>query len=123
VTACGFKYIRIGGIVHVSGQVDVTSDFDPAYTTNTTALTISLPITSYFTSKCDLNGVGSLDCANVDGNIDIQSAIIYACTSTTLGVYTGTNDRAIVEYRPTKYTYRMDVMFTYQILADPNPPQ
>jgi hypothetical protein len=85
-------------------------------------LTISLPFSSYFTSKCNLNGVGSLDCADIGGVTDIQSAIIYACTATTIGIYTGTNDRAIVEYRPTKYTYRMDVVFTYQILSNPNPP-
>ena len=118
VTACGFKYMRIGDIVHVSGQVDVDGGIDPSYTTNTTALTISLPITSYFTSKCDLNGVGSLDCYNGE----IQSAIIYACTDQTLGGGTGTNDRAIVEYKPLQVVYRIDVVFTYRIISAPPPP-
>ena len=66
-----------------------------------------------------MNGVGSLDC--YDG--DIQSAIIYACTDLTLGGGIGTNDRAIVEYRPLDVVYKIDVVFTYQILSEPGPPQ
>ena len=69
--------------------------------------------------RCNLNGVGSLDC--YDG--DIQSAIIYACTDLTLGGGIGTNDRAIVEYRPLDVVYKIDVVFTYQILSEPGPPQ
>jgi hypothetical protein len=124
VSACGFKYMRIGDIVHVSGQVDVDGTIDPSYITDTTALTISLPISSYFTSKCDLNGVGALDCATDDtlSVKQIQTAIIYANTDTSLGGGSGTNDRAIVEYRPLKTVYRIDVVFTYRIITAPPPP-
>lgn len=97
-TAFVCQWCRVGGIVTVSGKVDV----DPTLTATATELGISLPVASNFTANQQASGVAA--CPGIAG----QVAAIVADT---------TNDRAAMQWIAGDITNQpMHFIFSYQVL-------
>ncbi len=92
------QYLRVGGVVTVSGRVDV----DPTTVTTLTQLGISLPIASNFTSTNECAGAGA--CGSLSGySVAIQSD--------------PTNDRAEMTWTPSDVANNaVFFTFTYRVI-------
>jgi hypothetical protein len=109
-TQCTFRYMRIDNIVSVYGEVYIVPPPPPTPTptpsNNLMTFSISLPVGS-IVNQCDLSGVGVVDCATdsqLGGILGHNAARIYG---------NPVNNRAMVEFRPSKIDFRMTIQFNY----------